>query len=408
MLRQDIRYAVMSAIGESRRTNKKIINEAVLVDPNGGTSFLNVMVRPLEEFRSISGLMVVFNEIAIPKKMQKRNKDSAISPKIGTKIDELENELAYTKENLQHTVEKLETSNEELTSINEELQSSNEEMQSVAEESLTAKEELNSLNEELMTVNAELERKNQELMLTSGDMRNLLNGIDVATIFLDIDLKIRRFTSQTALLMNLLPTDIGRPIKDIAMNLRYDNLVKDVKEVVEKLNIKEKEIQTKDGLWFNLKILPYRTVENVIDGAVITFTSIEAQKKTQERLEDLSSKIEAAREYADSIINTVKEPLLVLDQDLIVQFANLSFHQIFEAKEDEVKGRPLDQILGGTLNTPLFISRLKNLKKKDTELENLKIAIVLPKHGKKEVNITARKLILAKGKSTMILITVGM
>jgi two-component system CheB/CheR fusion protein len=408
MLRQDIRYVVMSAIGESRRTNKKIVSEAVLADPKGGVAFLNVIVRPLEEFRSISGIMVVFDEIDIPKKIQKRNRGSVASRKNETRIDALEKELAYTKENLQHTVEKLETSNEELTSINEELQSSNEEMQSGAEESLTAKEELNSLNEELMTVNAELERKNQELMLTSGDMRNLLNGVDVATIFLDIDLKIRRYTSQTALLMNLLPTDVGRPIQDIAMNLRYDDLVKDVKEVVETLNTTEKEIQTKDGLWFNLKILPYRTVENVIDGVVITFTSIDTQKKTQERLEDLSSKIEAAREYADSIINTVKEPLLVLDQDLIVQFANLSFHRIFEAKEDEVKGRSLDQILDGTLNTPLFISKLRNLKTKDTELENLKIAIVLPKSGKKEVNITARKLILAKGKSTMILITVGM
>ena len=405
MLNKEIRYPVMSAIAESRRINKMAIEGTTLVDQGEGEILLTIMVKPIEESRSL-GTMVIFVEKVIPRKIQKGIKGSAKSLETETKIEELEHELANTKESLQSTVEKLETSNEELTSINEELQSSNEELQSVAEESLTAKEELNSMNEELMTVNAELERKNQELMLTSGDMRNLLNGVDVATIFLDIDLRIRRYTPQTALFMNLLPTDIGRPIKDIAMNLRYDDLIKDIKEVVENLNIKEKEIQTKDGLWFNLKILPYRTVENVIDGVVITFASIDSQKRTQERLEDVSDKMVTAREFANSIINTIKEPLLVLDQELIAQFANVPFYQIFEVAEGEVKGRALDVISNGALNTTKIINRLKKLRTKDVELENLETEIVLPKSGRRVVSITARKLILPERKSKLILIKI--
>jgi two-component system, chemotaxis family, CheB/CheR fusion protein len=406
MLRKDLRSAVILAIEDSRRYNKITAKEVLLTDPKKGESLLRIVVRPMEEFRPISGIMVIFEEVFVPKKMQRINRGTSKSAGKESKIDELEQELAYTKENLQHTVERLETSNEELTSINEELQSSNEELQSVAEESLTAKEELNSLNEELMAVNAELERKNQELMLTSGDMRNLLNGVDVATIFLDNNLKIRRYTSQTALLMNLLPADIGRPIQDIAMNLRYDDLLRDVRDVIETLNAKEKEIQTKEGLWYNLKINPYRTIENVIDGVVITFTSIDSQKRTQEQLKDLSNKIEAARDYADAIIGTMKEPLLVLDQDLIGQFANSSFCQMFGIKKDEVKGRPLDEISNGALGSPKIIRELKKLKTKDTSLENLQLEIALPKSGKTAVKMTARRLILATGESKLILISI--
>ena len=223
------------------------MKEAIRVHTNGNASFLNIIVKPLDDHQPTSDVLVIFDEKTIPQDILREKQDLNISPNKELRIDELEKELNYTKENLRITIEQLETSNEELTSTNEELQSNNEELQSVAEESETGKEELNSLNEELLTVNSELERKNRELSRTYSDMRNLLNSVDEATIFLDIDLKIRRFTPQTEKIMNLLPRDVGRPIQDIAMNLRYEDLLNDFKEVLDTLNTKEKEVQTKNG-----------------------------------------------------------------------------------------------------------------------------------------------------------------
>ncbi len=212
LVREDIRYVTMSSINESRLTGKTVSKEGVLVHTNGETSFLNIVVRPMEDQRPVSDVLVIFDERSIPQNILKKKRGLTISPNRETRIVELEKELGYTKENLQSTIEELETTNEELTSTNEELQSNNEELQSVVEESETGKEELNSLNEELLTVNSELERKNQELSRTNSDMRNLLYSIDEALLFLDINLRIRRFTPQMEKIMNLIEGDVGRPI----------------------------------------------------------------------------------------------------------------------------------------------------------------------------------------------------
>ena len=281
-LREDLRYLVISAINDARTSGKKVLKNEVFVQENGDASFLDVSVEPLIGSERVSDVMVVFDEKIIPQSALQGNQELHIAPDHETKLDELEGELKFTKDSLQSTIEALETSNEELMSTNEELQSNNEELQSVVEESETGKEELNSLNEELLTVNSELERKNQELSRINSDLRNLLNSVDEAIIFLDIDLKIRRYTPQIEQIMNLLPGDLGRPISDIAMNVQYDDLVSDIGAVLDTLNTKEKEVQTKEGHWYKLKILPYRTVENVIDGVVITFADIDIQKKLQD------------------------------------------------------------------------------------------------------------------------------
>ncbi len=406
LLREDIRYAVMSAINKTRSTGKPVIDEAIQVHTNGGASFLNITVRPMEGKEPVSDFLVVFDEKTVPQGILRGKPELSIASNIETRIDELEKELIRTKENLRSTIEQLETSNEELTSTNEELQSNNEELQSVAEESETGKEELNSLNEELLTVNSELERKNQELSRTSSDMRNFLNSVDEATIFLDIDMRIRRYTPLMERIMNLLPGDVGRPIQDIAMKLRYEDLITDFKEVLDTLNTKEKEVQTKDGHWYKLKIIPYRTVENVIDGLVLTFSDIDTQKKVQEKLKDISLEARAAQEFAESIVNTVKEPLLILDEHLVVRSANTSFLKQFETASESIRGRPLNEILNGTWNIPPLINRLGDLSAEETELENLSTEIVIPKLGKRLVDITARKLLIPSGKSTMILINI--
>ena len=282
LLREDIRYPVLSSIDETRSTGRPVFKEGVRANLDDEATFLNLIVKPLETERPVTNILVVFDEIVIPQSILRCDHNMIMIPNTEARFEELEKELRYTKESLRSTIEQLETSNEELTSTNEELQSNNEELQSVAEESETGKEELSSLNEELMTVNSELERKNQELSRTSSDMRNLLNSIDEAIVFLDIDLRIRRFTPLMQKIMNLLPGDIGRPIEDIATKMKYEDLVLDIKNVLDTLNSQEKEIQTNDGHWYKLKILPYRTVENVIDGAVVTFSDIDIQKRAQQ------------------------------------------------------------------------------------------------------------------------------
>ncbi len=182
--------------------------------------------------------------------------------------------------------------------MNEELQSTNEELQSTNEELTTSKEEMQSMNEELQTVNHELQAKVDELSRSHNDMKNLLNSTDIATLFLDNELLVRRFTTQTSKLIKLIPGDTGRPITDIATELEYPELADDAREVLRTLVFKEKQVSARSGRWFNVRILPYRTLENVIDGVVITFNEITATKRLELELRDRASEL---RQMADSL-----------------------------------------------------------------------------------------------------------
>ena len=178
----------------------------------------------------------------------------------------------------------MQTLKEEYRSANEELQSTNEELQSANEELTTSKEEMQSLNEELHTLNAELQTKLDELSRASSDMRNLLNSTDIAMLFLDKALNVRRFTPQTAQIIKLIPGDIGRPITDLVSTLKFPELVNDVREVIRTLISRETQLPSRDKRWFNMRIIPYRTVEDKIDGVVITFTDITAAKTLEAKL----------------------------------------------------------------------------------------------------------------------------
>ena len=175
-------------------------------------------------------------------------------------------------------------SQEELQAANEELQSTNEELQSANEELTTSKEEAQSMNEELQTINGELQSKLDDLALAQSDMQNLLNSTDIATLFLDNDLNVRRFTEQIARVIHLREGDIGRPLSELASTLIYPELHADVKETLRTLAFSEKQIATTDGHWFSVRIMPYRTLANVIQGAVITFVDITVAKELESRL----------------------------------------------------------------------------------------------------------------------------
>jgi transcriptional regulator with PAS, ATPase and Fis domain len=211
----------------------------------------------------------------------------------GARIAELEQELKRSHEELQAAREGMQTSHEELKSMNEELQSTNEELQSTNEELTTSKEEMQSMNEELQTVNTEQQSKMDELSRLNNDMRNLLNSTEIVTVFLDNDLHVRRFTTGANKLFKLIPGDLGRPLTDITTALTYPEIAEDAREVLRTLAFSEKEIATKDGRWFTVRIMPYRTMEDMIDGVVMTFLDITSAKKLEAELRAEVSRLKA-------------------------------------------------------------------------------------------------------------------
>lgn len=280
--REGLRYKLSAAVQTALKEKTMVNLENVNVKQNGGTRTVNVLIRPLHDFApSVNLLMAAFVEVSpleSEKKKRVRQSRTAIDPRIAA----LEQELQSTKEYLQTTIEELETSNEELKSTNEELQSVNEELQSTNEELETSKEELQSTNEELMTVNSELQDKVEELSRVNNDINNLLASTEIGVIFMDQNLRIKRFTPAISKVFNLIKSDLGRPISDITTNIEgYPQLHEDARAVLETLDRKALELRTKDGLWFIMRIAPYRTVENIIDGVVVTFVDISRIKEIE-------------------------------------------------------------------------------------------------------------------------------
>ncbi len=234
----------------------------------------NIVLSKLRAPTALEDLtLIVFHPI-VPKGTESENVQlSKTDVTIAGRIIQVQNELRFTQDSLRDNVSQLQVSNEELQSANEELQSSNEELE-------TSREELQSLNEELNTVNVELETKVEQLSQSRDDMQNLLDGIDIATIFLDRSLNIRRYTRPATSLINLLQSDIGRPISDLSLNLNYEGLVPDLREVLHSLISKEVEVTARDGTWCLMRITPYRTKEKAIDGLVITFVDIAKLKES--------------------------------------------------------------------------------------------------------------------------------
>jgi two-component system CheB/CheR fusion protein len=209
---------------------------------------------------------------------------------------ELEQENQQYREALQTTQEEMQSSQEELKSTNEELQSTNEELQSTNEELTTSREEMQSLNEELQTVNAEQQSKMDELSRVNNDMRNLLNSTEIVTVFLDNELHIRRFTTGADKLFKLISGDVGRPLSDVVSDLLYPEMIEEAREVLRKLAFSEKQITATDGRWFSVRIMPYRTMEDVIGGVVITFSNITAAKKLEAELREENARLKGLLE----------------------------------------------------------------------------------------------------------------
>ncbi len=284
MAREGLRYELGDAFQKALRKKERVVLHGLTVGTNGGTQCVDVTLQQLNEPGPLHGLvMIVFTEMVAPvvaKSSGRPPKPPARSPRLA----ELEQELLQVRGEARANHEEMQTSHEELRSANEELQSTNEELQSTNEELMTSKEEMQSLNEELQTVNTELQNKADEYALASNDMKNLLDSTDIATLFLDKDLHVRRFTPQATKIIKLIPADVGRPITDIVSELNDPTLAEDVREVLRTLVSMEKPVSARNGHWFTVRIMPYRTMDDRIDGVVITFADITAAKTLETKL----------------------------------------------------------------------------------------------------------------------------
>lgn len=292
MARDGLRHELASAFQKAMHQAGPVILRGLGIGTNGGRQHADVIVERLDDSEPLAGLvMIVFCDIEAPVETNspvRTAKDNTKHPRLA----ELELELRQNREELRNTREQMQTTQEELRSSNEEMQSTNEEMQSTNEELTTSKEEMQSLNEELQTVNAELQGRLDELSLANNDMKNLLNSTEVATLFLDKELKIRRFTTQATKIIKLIPGDVGRSISDLASDLLYPELCDDAREVLRKLGFIEKAVRTCNGNWFSARIMPYRTLDDRIDGVVISFWDISVAKELEAKLQEMQVALE--------------------------------------------------------------------------------------------------------------------
>jgi len=354
MAREGLLYGLRAAVHEARRANAPVRRDRLRVKHAGGAARdVNVEVVPLNGAPEGRHFLILFQDVAAPPPPPPAptpgtppppgHKGKAPPAPVGEgaerdrQLARLQDELAASREYLQSIIQDLEATNEELQSANEEILSANEELQSTNEELDTAKEELQSTNEELNTVNEELQARNEELSRVNSDLVNLLGSVQIAIVMVTGDLRIRRFTPMARKILNLIPTDIGRPIGDIKPNFDCPDLEKVILDAIETVTTQERECRDRNGNWYSLRVRPYKNLESRIDGAVLALFDIDGVRR-QEAM---------AREFADGVVQAVREPLAVLGADLRVRTANPAFRALLGTPTADVEGRPVYELGGG-------------------------------------------------------------
>jgi two-component system CheB/CheR fusion protein len=361
MARQGLRIELSSALRAAKSSNQPVVRRRVSVMTDGNVQMFNLHVCPLQMPKQLSWrFLVVFEDIVNALAKSSATDAQGHWEHESNRIASLERELQNTRESHQTTIEELESSNEEIKSANEELQSSNEELQSTNEELESSKEELQSLNEELQTLNAELQSKVEELSAAHDDMRNLLNSTEIATIFVDNNMRVKRFTPEATVIVNLIQTDIGRPLQHVVSNLTYDGMVADLQAVLGHLIPRKVEVQTTSGDWFTMRIIPYRTTDNRIDGAVLTFSAINEQKQAQAILTATKNDIQQAWQLIRDIFDMNTDPMAVLDDQGELILANKAFARVMKVDEQNTQSADVLNIQNGLLGQTDLKLKLKD------------------------------------------------
>ena len=331
ILRKDLLPTVRTAVQKAFATREPV-HDDVVIALNGNSKTVNLVIAPIANEADAELYVVAFQDRGVA---AGRSAAAATGASVDSRLQALEKELDSARTQLQHTIDDLETANEELKSSNEEYQSVNEEFQSTNEELESSKEELQSINEELNTINSELAAKNEALAEANSDIKNLLDSTQIAMLFLDKDLRIRNFTPAMSEIFHVRAGDRGRPITDIVTRLSYPNLKRDVKKVLDSLSMIEHEVTiAPDGASFLMRILPYRTVDDVIAGVVITFTDITERKRQEEERGRLAAIVDSSQ---DAIIGHSLQGT--------VTSWNAGAEEIFGYKANEVIGKPLSVLV---------------------------------------------------------------
>ncbi len=314
-------------------------------------------------------------------------------------LAKLERELAETREYLRNLTEQYEANSEELRAANEEARSANEELQSTNEELRTTKEELQSANEELTTVNEELQSRNQELNSTNSDLKNLLSAITLPILMVDSELRIRRFNAAASKVFELGPVDIGRPVGHIRGRIETPRLEQQVKTVIETLHDNAEELQDAEGCWYSLNVRPYRTLDDRIAGAVITLLDIDPLKRGLQAAE-------TARDYAEGMIETVREPLVVLDADLRVERATQAFYETFLVSREETEGRFIHDLGSGQWNQPRLRELIGAALFRSEPFQDFELDYDFPHLGPRTIRLNGRRIPFPHSQRRMLLLSI--
>jgi two-component system CheB/CheR fusion protein len=382
VVREELQLELQTALHQAREQHKDIETGPIPVRVNGGTHLVVLHVVPVLDREREGFALVVFEEqkpghvpeAALPEVSQSSNR-----------THELEAELARARQQMKALIKDHERKSEEMRSASEEMQSTNEELRSTMEELETSKEELQSINEELQTVNQQNRHKVEELAQLSTDLQNHMAATDIATLFLDRELRVLRFTPKLGELFNVRVIDHGRPISDLTNRLGYSELDEDAKAVIKRLVPVERELQDKGGKWFLVRILPYRSSQDRIDGVVITFVDIHRRKLAEEQ-------IRTEKRYAEIIIETLHEPLLILTFDFRVQTANPSFYRHFQLHPENTIGQHIYDLDGGHWNIPEMRTLLQRVSTEKIAVEDVEVEHTFQRIGRKVVLISARIL----------------
>jgi len=389
MVREGLKFELRAAITRARKHGITVRKEGLQVKYDGKLRDIAIEAVPIKSASPKQQfVLVLFDESQATKvtgvETRKKQK-TKINTEGERQIKMLQQELTDTKEYLQRNIEEQDAYTEELKSANEEIQSSNEELQSTNEELETAKEELQSINEELTTLNDELQIRNAELSQVNNDLGNLLANVNFTVVMVGLDLRIRRFNPMAEKVLNIIPTDVGRPISDINPNVKMEGLEDMMTEVIDSLKIIEREVQDKNGHWYSLSIRPYKTLENKIDGAVLIMVDIDALKGSLESTE-------RSREVLEVVLAGIKEAVVILKPSLAIEQVNGSFSKMFEVNRDAVEGKKFMEISNELWNIPSITALLEKALQNGSGIVNYRLTQAFPRLGRKSLLLNGRRV----------------
>jgi two-component system, chemotaxis family, CheB/CheR fusion protein len=411
MAKEELRLELRTTIHNAVQNKQPCIKEGILLKEGVASAGLPVRTRQVRinviPFKPAAVqedyFLVLFEDMqaqaSVEEKTQPNRPAQSKNKKQSSEqqeIQRLQQELDTTKAYLQSIIEEQQSTNQDLQAASEEILSSNEELQSTNEELQTAKEEIQATNEELSTINDELNRRNAETTQISNDFQNLLSTVNIPILMLEGDLRIRRFTPTAANLFNLIPSDVGRPLSHIKHNLKVNDLEQQIFEVINTLNLKNQEVQDLDGHWYDLRIRPYRTVDNRIDGAVVVVVEIDALKRSAEQ-------IRQARDYAVAIVQTVRESLVVLNAELQVVSATQRFYDTFQVSPSETEQCRIFDLGNRQWNIPRLQSLLEDLLPHNTQIQDFEVKFDFEHIGSKTMLLNASKMPPLEGKQLILI-----